>query len=242
MSPQQTILIVDDEPRYLRLVEVNLTTEGYGVHTATDGQQAVERVAAEQPDLILLDVMMPIMDGFTACERIREFSNVPIIMVTATGEERDRGRGLDAGADDYIVKPFSAQELLARVRAVLRRAERHTSDSFHEPIIKHHELAIDLASAEVTSRGAPVSLTATEYRLLQSMATAMGRVLTPEDLLTTVWGPEYRDDKEILWVCLSRLRQKIELDPKNPVHIVTRQGLGYLMPPQEGGNGSGGGG
>ncbi len=230
MSAKKTILIVDDEPRYLRLVEVNLTTEGYGVRTASDGQQAVEGVASQQPDLILLDVMMPVMDGFTACERIREFSNVPIIILTAKGEERDRVRGLDAGADDYIVKPFSAQELLARVRAVLRRAERQADANFHQPIFQHHELEIDLPRARVTAQGREISLTATEYRLIQTLAASVGRVLTPEELLTGVWGPEYRDDKEILWVCLSRLRQKIEPDPKNPIHILTRQGLGYYMP------------
>jgi len=233
MSQTKTILVVDDEPRYVRLVEVNLTTEGYAVETASNGQQAVESVASKQPDLVLLDVMMPIMDGFTACERIREFSTLPIIILTAKGEERDRVRGLDAGADDYIVKPFSAQELLARVRAVLRRAERETSGDFHQPVFKHYELEIDLPRAMVTTDGKSVSLTATEYRLLQTLAAAIGKVLTPEELLSNVWGPEYRDDKEILWVCLSRLRQKIEGDPKNPVHIVTRQGLGYLMPPEE---------
>lgn len=233
MSEPKTILLVDDEPRYLRLMEVNLQTEGYGVRMAADGQQALESVAAFQPDLILLDVMMPVMDGFTACGRIREFSTVPIIMVTAKGEERDRVRGLDVGADDYIVKPFSAQELLARVRAVLRRAERQDAGAFHQPVFQHHELRLDLAKAEVLSAGKPVMLTATEYRLLQTLAAAVGRMLTPEDLLTTVWGPEYRDDKEILWVCLSRLRQKIEPDPKNPIHILTRQGLGYFMPPEE---------
>jgi DNA-binding response OmpR family regulator len=234
MNPKKTILVVDDEPRYVRLVEVNLTTEGYEVTTAANGQEAVEAVAGRQPDLILLDVMMPIMDGFTACSRIREFSTVPIIMVTAKGEERDRVRGLDTGADDYIVKPFSAQELLARVRAVLRRAERQMAGAFHKPFFSHHELQIDLARAEVTSGGKPVMLTATEYRLLQTLASSVGTMLTGEDLLTSVWGPEYRDDKEILWVCLSRLRQKIEPDPKNPVHILTRQGLGYYMPPEDG--------
>lgn len=228
---KKIILLVDDEPRYLRLLEVNLIPDGYAVRTAADGQQAVEAVAAEQPDLILLDVMMPVMDGFTCCERIREFSSVPIIMLTAKGEERDRVRGLDAGADDYIVKPFSAQELLARVRAVLRRAERQEIGGFHQPIFKHYELQIDLPRALVTCTGVELMLTATEYRLLQTLAASIGRVLTPEELLTTVWGPEYREDKEILWVCLSRLRQKIEPDPKNPIHIQTRQGLGYLMPP-----------
>ncbi|MCH7587804.1 MAG: response regulator transcription factor [Chloroflexi bacterium] len=233
MSENKSVLVVDDDPRYLRLVEVNLMAEEYDVRTAMNGQEAVETVAAKQPDLILLDVMMPIMDGFTACERIREFSNVPIIILTAKGEERDRVRGLDAGADDYIVKPFSAQELLARVRAVLRRAERQMDDQYHKPIVDHYELKLDLARAQVYSNDEEVSLTATEYRLLQTLATTMGRVLTPEELLASVWGTEYRDDKEILWVCLSRLRQKIEPDPKNPIHIVTRQGLGYLMPPIE---------
>lgn len=228
------ILIVDDEPRYQQLVRVNLESDEYQVSTADNGQEAIELVANEQPDLVLMDVMMPVMDGFTATERIREFSTVPIIILTAKGEERDRVRGLDAGADDYVVKPFSAQELLARVRAVLRRAERSADDDFHSPVFDHHELTIDLARALVTSAGEPVQLTATEYRLLQTFAATMGHVQTPEELLTTVWGPEYRDDKEILWVCLSRLRQKIEPDPKNPVHIVTRQGIGYLMPPEDG--------
>lgn len=232
MNEGKIILVVDDEPRYLRLVEVNLLTENYVVQTAADGQQAVEMVAKDMPDLILLDVMMPVMDGFTACERIREFSSVPIIIVTAKGEERDRVRGLDAGADDYIVKPFSAHELLARVRAVLRRAERQTADAFHEPTFKHLDLEIDLPRAQVLVAEKEVALTATEYRLLQTFAASLGRVLSPEHLLTTVWGPEYSDDKEILWVCLSRLRQKIEADPKNPAHIVTRQGIGYLMPPE----------
>lgn len=231
MTEQKTILVVDDEPRYVRLVQINLETEGYRVLTASNGQEAVEIVASDQPDLLLLDVMMPIMDGFTATERIREFSTVPIIIVTAKGEERDRVRGLDLGADDYIVKPFSAQELLARVRAVLRRAERQAGEEFHQPVFRHYELEIDLARAQVRRDGEEVSLTATEYRLLTTFAAAVGRVLTPEELLTKVWGPEYRDDKEILWVCLSRLRQKIEPDPKNPIHIETRQGIGYIMPP-----------
>jgi DNA-binding response OmpR family regulator len=230
---QKTILVVDDEPRYLRLVEINLTSNDYAVQTATNGKQAVEMVAQDQPDLILLDVMMPIMDGFSATHRIREFSNVPIIIVTAKGEEHDRVRGLDAGADDYIVKPFSAQELLARVRAVLRRAQRQPLGEYHRPVIRHHEMEIDLAKAEVRCDSEPVSLTATEYRLLQTLATAAGRVLSPEELLTEVWGPEYRDDKEILWVSISRLRQKIEPHPKDPIHIITRQGIGYLLPLDE---------
>jgi DNA-binding response OmpR family regulator len=231
MAQKQTILIVDDEPRYVRLVEINLTTNGYQALMAMNGQEAVDVVAAKQPDLVLLDVMMPVMDGFTTCKRIREFSTVPIIIVTAKGEERDKVRGLDAGADDYIVKPFSAQELLARVRAVLRRAQRLDTGEFKQAVFRHGELEMNLPRAEVRCAGKEVALTATEYRLLQTLAASLGRVMTPEDLLSKVWGPEYRDEKEILWVGLSRLRQKIEPDPRNPIHIVTKQGMGYLMPP-----------
>lgn len=225
-----TILIVDDEPRYLRLMEANLVTEGYHVLKATNGQEAVEIVAEKHPDLVFLDIMMPVLDGFGACERIREFSNVPIIIVTARGSESDRVRGLDLGADDYIVKPFSATELLARARAVLRRAQASGS-SFQQAIFHHGNLRIDFARAEVFKDDKIVFLSATEYRLLLQFAHNVGAVLTSEQLLTDVWGPEYRDDKEILWVSISRLRQKLEADPKNPVHIVTRSGLGYTMPP-----------
>lgn len=226
------ILVVDDEPRYVRLMEANLLPEGYQVIKAYDGQKAVDIVAERQPDLVLLDVMMPGLDGFQACERIREFSNVPIIMVTAKGEEQDRVTGLDKGADDYIVKPFSATELLARVRAVLRRAQVSGS-SFQQAIFEHGNLKIDFARAEVFKEEKMVFLSATEYRLLLQFAHNPGRILSSEDLLVNVWGPEYRDDKEILWVSISRLRQKLEDDPRNPKHIVTRSGMGYTMPPNE---------
>jgi DNA-binding response OmpR family regulator len=225
-----TILIVDDEPRYLRLMEVNLVTEGYQVIKATNGQEAVDLVASRHPDLVLLDVMMPVLDGFGACERIREFSNIPIIIVTARGSENDRVRGLDLGADDYIIKPFSATELLARVRAVLRRATS-SSGTFQQAIFTHGNLRIDFARAEVFKDDRIVFLSATEYRLLLQFAHNLGNVLTSEQLLTDVWGPEYREDKEILWVSISRLRQKLESDVKNPQHILTRSGLGYTMPP-----------
>ncbi|MCC7129228.1 MAG: DNA-binding response regulator [Anaerolineae bacterium UTCFX2] len=225
------ILVVDDEPRYLRLMEANLVTEGFIVTKATNGQEAVDQVVDRHPDLVLLDVMMPVLDGFGALERIREFSNVPIIIVTARGSENDRVRGLDLGADDYIVKPFSATELLARVRAVLRRAQ-NISSGYQQASFMHGNLRIDFARAEVSKDDRVVFLSATEYRLLLQFAHNLGSVLTSEQLLTDVWGPEYRDDKEILWVSISRLRQKLENDPKNPQHIVTRSGLGYTMPPQ----------
>jgi DNA-binding response OmpR family regulator len=151
-------------------------------------------------------------------------------MVTAKGEEQDRVRGLDVGADDYIVKPFSATELLARVRAVLRRAQVSES-SFQQAVFTHENLRIDLARAEVFQDDKMVFLSATEYRLLLQFVHNQGSILTSEDLLVNVWGPEYREDKEILWVSISRLRQKLEVDPRNPQHIVTRSGMGYTMPP-----------
>jgi len=227
MSTQ--ILVVDDEPRYVRLMEANLASEGYHVLKASNGQEAVEAVDKHHPDLVLLDVMMPVLSGFEACERIREFSNVPVIMVTAKGDEQDRVKGLDVGADDYIVKPYSATELLARVRAVLRRAQL-SGGTFQQSTFIHGNLRIDFARAEVFVDDVTVFLSATEYRLLLQFAQNLGRVLTSEELLENVWGYEYRDDKEILWVSISRLRQKLETNPKDPEHIVTRAGLGYTMP------------
>ena len=223
------VLVVDDEYRYIRLMEANLVSEGYDVIKATNGQAAVDAVSEFKPDLVLLDVMMPGLDGYQACERIREFSSVPIIMVTAKGGERDRVMGLDVGADDYIVKPYSATELLARVRAVLRRTQL-SGGIYQTPVFTHGDLQIDFARAEVFQGGQQVYLSATEYRLLLQFAHNVGRVMTSDELLENVWGPEYRDEKEILWVSISRLRQKVETDPKNPQHIITRSGLGYSMP------------
>ncbi len=223
------ILVVDDEQLYRHLLRVNLEAEGYEVVAAKDGEEALEQVTAKQPDLVVLDVMMPRLDGFTTCERIRQFSDVPIIMLTARGDEQDRVRGLNVGADDYVMKPFSATELIARVRAVLRRAK--TSDQvIQKRFFSHKNLKIDFARAEVWKDDKPVYLSATEYRLLIQFAQHSGRILTAEDLLSAVWGESYRDDKEILWVSIARLRQKLEDDPHMPQHIVTRSGLGYLMP------------
>jgi DNA-binding response OmpR family regulator len=227
------ILIVDDEPRYLRLLEANLRTEGYEVATAQDGVQALDVFSSQPIDLVLLDVMMPRLDGFGVCQRLREFSNVPIVILTARGEEQDRVRGLDLGADDYLVKPFSATELLARVRAVLRRAHAPTETTGQARFFTHGDLKIDFARAEVWHGEEPISLSATEYRLLLHFTHHVGKILTSEDLLTSVWGAEYKNDKEILWVSIARLRQKLEVDAHAPHHIVTRSGLGYLMPPIE---------
>ncbi len=226
------ILVIDDETLYQRLIRVNLEAEGYQVNTAGDGEAGLEAIALKMPDLVILDVMMPRLDGFTTCERIRQFSSVPIIMLTAKAEEEDRVRGLNAGADDYIAKPFSATELVARVRAVLRRASR--ADQFTQNrYFTHGNLRIDFARAEIWKDDKPIYLSATEYRLLIQFAQHVGQVLTAEDLLLSVWGEQYREDKEILWVSIARLRQKLEDNPHSPQHIVTRAGLGYLMPPPD---------
>lgn len=226
------ILVVDDEPLYQHLVTVNLEKEGYEVITANNGEDALEMVSVRHPDLIIMDVMMPKLDGLTACERIHQFSNVPIIMLTAKGEEQDRVRGLNVGADDYVVKPFSATELVARVRAVLRRAQSSEEITQNRYFI-HGDLKIDFARAEVWRDNKPIYLSATEYRLLMQFAQNAGQILSAEDLLVAIWGSQYRKDKEILWVSIARLRQKLEEDPHEPKHIVTRAGLGYLMPPTE---------
>jgi DNA-binding response OmpR family regulator len=223
------ILVVDDEQLYRHLLKVNLESEGYEVSSARDGEEALEIMSTRQPELVILDVAMPRLDGFTTCERIRQFSDVPIIMLTARGEEQDRVRGLNVGADDYVLKPFSATELIARVRAVLRRSKT-AQVGIHKRHFQHKNLRIDFARAEVWKDDKPVYLSATEYRLLIQFAQHAGRILTAEELLTAVWGESYREDKEILWVSIARLRQKLEDDPHNPVHIVTRSGLGYLMP------------
>jgi DNA-binding response OmpR family regulator len=226
------ILVIDDEPRYVRLMEANLKTEGFEVIKACDGESGVEQVVSQNPDLVILDIMMPGMDGFATCHRIREFSTVPIIVITAKGDERDRVRGLDLGADDYIVKPFSATEMLARVRAVLRMAVR-IPDGYQQENICHDNLRIELARAEVFLDNKVVYLSATEYRILLHLARNIGKVVSSEQLLCDVWGDEYVKEKEILWVSISRLRQKLERDAHQPKHIVTRSGVGYTMPALE---------
>ncbi len=226
------ILAVDDERLYQHLLQVNLEKEGFEVFTAGNGLDALDMVSNRHPDLVIMDIMMPKMDGIDTCERIRQFSNVPIIILTARGEEQDRVRGLNVGADDYVVKPFSATELVARVRAVLRRtssSEQITQNRY----FTHANLKIDFARAEVWKDNKPVYLSATEYRLLIQFAHHIGQVMTAEELLMAIWGPQYREDKEILWVSIARLRQKLEDNPHSPQHIVTRAGLGYLMPPIE---------
>lgn len=222
------VLVVDDEPRYVRAISVNLEASGYQVLTAPDGTKAVEAAAAEAPDLILLDIRMPGMDGYDACRRIREFSSVPIIMLTAKAEAADKVKGLDAGADDYVTKPFSADELMARVRAALRRVEL-ASQPAPRASFEAGELQIDFAQQRVFARGEEIKLTPTEYRLLSELVREAGRVLVPEHLLENVWGPGYVGENRLLWQAIHRLRHKIERDPQEPQFIQTRPGIGYVF-------------
>jgi DNA-binding response OmpR family regulator len=231
MPRKTTILSADDDPHLLRLVTRNLELEGYAVLTATDGADALRQIQEEQPDLVLLDVMMPRLDGFTVCQRVREFSAVPIILLTARGQDQDKVRGLDLGADDYLTKPFSIDELLARVRAVLRRAQFSSSERFGGPrsLITIGDLTIDDTQRRVTRGGREIALTPTEYRLLAYLAQNAGRVVTQDLLLERIWGSEYIGESHMLQVNINRLRRKLEDDPSHPRYIRTRVGIGYLL-------------
>lgn len=222
------VLVVDDEPRYVRLLRLNLERHGFETLEAFTGIQAVEIAQRERPDLILLDIAMPGIDGLEACRRIRQFSQAPIIMLTAKGEETDKVLGLDTGADDYLAKPFGINELLARIRAVMRRLQSLPGAPQRERLAAG-PLLIDFLKREVFLHGQPVRLSPTEYRLLEQMALHPGQVLTKEQLLTSVWGPGYDEEDQHVRLYISRLRQKIEEDPKKPARIVTRTGMGYLL-------------
>jgi two-component system KDP operon response regulator KdpE len=220
------ILVVDDEARMVRFVRMNLELEGYQVVEAKTGIEALEKVRDELPDLVLLDVMMPEMDGFETLQRLREISTVPVIMLTVKGDEEDRIRGLELGADDYVTKPFSPRELASRIRAVLRRAEMPT------PVAKtaieiDDRLAVDFRQREVIVQGARIRLRPTEYRLLYHLVNNAGWVMTHEMLLSKVWGYEYRDETGLLRLYITYLRRKIEPDPSEPRYIFTERGVGY---------------
>src|SRR5579884_1824161 len=226
---KMTIVVADDDPQLLRLVARNLEMEGYTTHTASDGQQALDLVESKAPDLVLLDVMMPRLDGFTVCHRIREFSSVPVIIVTARGQDQDKVRGLDLGADDYLTKPFSVDELLARVRAVLRRAHLSANEHAQQPTITIGDLTIDYSQHLVSVHGREVTLTPTEYRLLAYLAQNAGRIVTQDMLLEEVWGAEYVGESHMLQVNINRLRRKLEADPVHPRYVQTKVGVGYFL-------------
>ncbi len=220
------ILVVDDEVSIIRFVSARLRKEGYEIITASNGEEALLRAEEENPTLVLLDIMMPKMDGFEVCRRLREWSEVPIIMLSAKGEESDKVKCLDLGADDYVTKPFGGEELLARVRAVLRRAEVAGAVSDRPPFTSG-DLKISFAQRQVTVAGREVKLTPTEFGLLQELTLNAGKVLTHTHLLQKVWGPEYRDEKEYLHEFVRRLRNKLEPDKENPSYIVSVSGVGY---------------
>ncbi len=226
MKRRPRILIVDDEARMRRFVRLNLEAEGFEVLEAENAMEALEKVRDELPDLVVLDVAMPGIDGFEALQRIREMSDVPVIMLTVKDEEEDRIRGLDLGADDYVTKPFSPRELASRIRAVLRRTSQ-TEDQVPDVVEVDDDLKIDFSRREVWVRGKLVKLRPTEYRLLYHLVKNAGWILTHEQLLTKVWGPEYRDDSHLLRLYITYLRKKIEPDPAHPKYILTERGVGY---------------
>jgi two-component system KDP operon response regulator KdpE len=223
------ILVVEDEPKLVRLVREVLTATGFEVLTTSSGAKAIEMVALERPELMLLDlVLTDDVDGFEVTRRVREFSDVPIIMLTAKSRESDLLQGFDAGADDYITKPFSSKELLARVRALLKRS-RHEVSKTSESQFFCGDLQIDFARRRVLKGDQNIHLTRTEYNLLYELASHPNQVLLHEQLLTAVWGPEYRDDLDYLRAYIRYLRRKLESDPANPRHILTSKGVGYML-------------
>ncbi|HLZ21395.1 MAG TPA: response regulator transcription factor [Ktedonobacterales bacterium] len=233
-AKKTSIVTADDDPQLLRLVTRNLELEGYAVYPASDGEEALRLIETHTPALILLDVMMPKMDGFTVLERVREFSSVPIIILTARGLDQDKIHGLDLGADDYLTKPFSVDELLARVRSVLRRSQLRGSDDGNALTSKVTigELMVDFGHHRVTFNGREIELTPIEFRLLAYLAQNVGRVVTQDLLLEHVWGEEYLGESHLLQVNINRLRHKLEPDPLHPRYLLTKTGIGYLLAAQ----------
>ncbi|TKJ28271.1 MAG: DNA-binding response regulator [Chloroflexi bacterium B3_Chlor] len=223
---KKRILVIDDDPRLIKLVNLGLTHAGYEVYKACDGQEGLREMYIRQPDLVILDIMMPGMDGWRVCRRIREMCDTPIIMLTAKAGQDDIVRGLEHGADDYMIKPFSVRELLARVRAVLRRGALPLHS---EEIVVYSDeyLKVNLTESRVEARGERVKMTRTELRLLTQFVQNAGRVLTHRELLEKVWGPEFVDDVDYLHIYVWRLRQKIEEDATEPQYILTEHGVGY---------------
>ncbi len=220
------ILVVDDEPRIIRFVRINLEMEGFRVLEAHDGLEAVDQVRTNLPNLVLLDVMMPEMDGFETLRMIREITNVPVIMLTVRNTEEDRVRGLDSGADDYVTKPFSPRELISRVRAVLRRMQPLTPSGTSVLVVDAH-LAVDYNTGEVIVDGERVKLRPTEFRLLRHLIENAGWTVPYGTLLSKVWGYEYKDALSYLRLYINYLREHIEPDPAHPQYIFTERGLGY---------------
>lgn len=225
MTKKTKILVVDDEPKIRMFIRANLEARDYEVYLGQDGAEAVEMAARLMPDIIVLDINMPRMDGIEACKRIREWSNVPIIILSVREDERDKVRALNEGADDYVTKPFGIEELLARIRVALRHAGGAPPAA--APVLTAGDLEVDLSKRTVKLRNTIVKLTRTEYELLAYLVNNRGKVLTHRELLNNVWGPEYGDEVEYVRVFVNQLRHKIEDDPSNPQYILTEPRVGY---------------
>ncbi len=223
MTKKTVILVVDDEPQILRVMRASLPPRGYEVVTAHSGQEALDQIQKEMPDLIILDLVMPEMSGLEVCRQVREFSSVPIVVLSAKGSEHDKITALDLGADDYVTKPFSMDELLARVRAVLRR----TPAAEDNPVLKADELIIELDTRRVTVSGQEVKLTPKEFDVLKYLVQNAGKVVTHRTLLRAVWGWSSSEQTEYLRVVINQLRRKIEPNPQNPRYILTEPWIGY---------------
>ena len=217
------ILIADDDPQILRALRITLSARGYEVVTASDGREALRLAADEHPDIIVLDLGMPGLTGIEVIEGVRGWSAVPILVVSGRSDSLDKVVALDAGADDYVTKPFAADELLARIRALSRR----TPTAADEPVVAFGDVVVDLAAHVVTRAGAAVRLTPTEWRLLELLVRNPDRLVTRERLLTEVWGPQYTTDTGYLRLYLAQLRKKLEAEPSKPRHLLTETGMGY---------------
>lgn len=225
----RSILVVDDDPKIRRLLGRYLTVDGYEVLFAGDGQEALRQTSLNAPSLVVLDLSMPVMDGLTALERLREWYTDPIIVLTATDEERQKVKALDLGADDYVTKPFSPPELSARIRAALRRKEQFASAAPDTPVVDVGDFQVDVAAHVVRKGEVEVHLTRTEFALLEVLALNVGKVLSHRQILHAVWGPEYSGETEYLRTFVKQLRRKLERDATHPVHIVTEPGVGYRL-------------
>jgi DNA-binding response OmpR family regulator len=222
------VLIVDDDPAIRKFIRANLEARNYEVLLAPDGESALQILEKERPDLIILDIMMPNLDGFEVCRRVREWSKTPIIMLSARDGEMDKVKCLDCGADDYLTKPFSLKELLSRIAAVLRRT-KSDSGEVAQAKFQHGDLEVDFSCHTVTLKGESIDLTHCEYKILNYLALNAGRIITPNQLLEKVWGEEYFGDLRILQVNICRLRRKLKDDAKNPCYILTKPGIGYTI-------------
>jgi two-component system response regulator VicR len=230
LTMKNRVLIAEDEKPISDIIKFNLEKEGYEIITAYDGEDALKKALNEQLELIILDIMLPSMDGFEICKRVREKSSVPIIMVTAKEEEVDKILGLELGADDYITKPFSIRELVARVKANVRRQEMNiNADQQEKEIIKNKDLSIDLMKYEVKKGSTSIDLTVREFELLKFLAKQKDQVFSREQLLERVWGYEYYGDIRTVDVTVRRLREKVEDDSSNPTYIMTKRGVGYYF-------------